>query len=78
MAATEQVVVRTLDAFRGQQMDVVIVCSAHAAHIAADPAQRLSLALTRARLCLIVCGQFEELRVSVMKTGEHFGLLGGI
>lgn len=56
----------TIDAFQGQEKDIIIISVGRSKGIGflADP-QRLNVALTRARRCMIMCGNFRELPVRI-------------
>lgn len=60
--------VNTIEAFQGQQKDIVIVSDARSQGIGSlNKSQKLSVALTRARRCLILFGDFTAIEVSEIK-----------
>nr|XP_029730347.1 uncharacterized ATP-dependent helicase C29A10.10c-like [Aedes albopictus] len=58
-----QVSVLSIDSVQGQEYDVVVISLArvHRNRVFGQP-QRLNVALTRARKCLVMCGNFADLR----------------
>lgn len=57
--------VNTIEAFHGQQKDIVIVADVRSHGIgSANKTQKLSVALTRARRSLILFGDFTAVEVS--------------
>lgn len=59
----ESINVNTIDSYQGQEMDIIIVCTTRTIGVGflAD-SERLNVALTRAKHCLIVCGNFVSIR----------------
>ncbi|XP_055527245.1 uncharacterized protein LOC129719854 isoform X2 [Wyeomyia smithii] len=58
-----QVSVLSIDSVQGQEYDVVIISLARSTGMGfLDSPQRLNVALTRARKCLILCGNFADLQ----------------
>lgn len=61
--------VNTIDSYQGVEKDVIIISNArtHGIGFLANY-QRLNVALTRPRKCLILCGNFKNLEVSLNRT----------
>ena len=58
--------VNTVDAYQGQERDVIIMSCVRSNGIGfLSDGQRLCVALTRAKHSAIVCGNFKNLRVSL-------------
>lgn len=55
--------VNTIDSYQGQEKDIIIISNTRTvgAGFMADP-KRLNVAITRAKKCLIVCGNFVSLK----------------
>lgn len=61
------VTVDTIDAYQGQEKDIIIMSTTRSNGIGfLQTGQRLNVALTRARKCMILCGNFNSLRVSLI------------
>lgn len=59
----KQVSVQSIDSVQGQEYDVVVISLARTIGTGfLDNPQRLNVALTRARKCLVMCGNFYDLR----------------
>ncbi|XP_058838392.1 uncharacterized protein LOC131694054 isoform X2 [Topomyia yanbarensis] len=76
-----QVSVLSIDSVQGQEFDVVIISLARSIGTGfLESPQRLNVALTRARKCLIMCGNFSELQATdvwsaLLKDAEERKLL---
>lgn len=59
--------VNTIDSYQGLEKDVIVISNARTNGIGflSNP-QRLNVALTRPKKCLILCGNFKNLEVSSM------------
>lgn len=54
----------TIDSFQGQEKDIIIISVTRSRGIGfLTQSERLNVALTRARKCLILCGNFQSLQV---------------
>ncbi|XP_053684099.1 uncharacterized protein LOC128734108 isoform X2 [Sabethes cyaneus] len=79
-----QVSVLSIDSVQGQEYDVVIISLARSLGMGfLDSPQRLNVALTRARKCLILCGNFADLQAielwsALLKDAEDRKLLFNI
>lgn len=61
--------VNTIDSYQGLEKDVIVISNARTNGIGflANP-QRLNVALTRPKKCLILCGNFKNLEVLYIHT----------
>lgn len=56
--------VNTIDSYQGLEKDVIIISNARTNGVGfLSNAQRLNVALTRPKKCLILCGNFKNLEV---------------
>lgn len=60
------IMVNTIDSYQGLEKDVIVISNARTSGIGflSNP-QRLNVALTRAKKCLILCGNFRNLEVFI-------------
>lgn len=58
--------INTVDSFQGQERDIILMSCvrSHGIGFLSDP-QRLCVALTRAKYCLILCGNFHTFMVRI-------------
>lgn len=63
-----EIPVNTIDSYQGQEKDVIILCTTRTSGIGflANP-PRLNVALTRAKRCLVICGNFKSISVNFRK-----------
>lgn len=59
------IVVNTIDSYQGTEKDVIIISNARTNGIGfLENPQRLNVAMTRSKKCLILCGNFKNLEVN--------------
>ncbi|KAH8365769.1 hypothetical protein KR093_004239 [Drosophila rubida] len=57
------IIPQTVDAYQGQERDVIIISNARTRGVGfLSNFQRLNVAITRPRRCLIICGNFDDLK----------------
>lgn len=58
------ITVNTIDSYQGQERDIIIISNARTTGTGflVEP-KRLNVAMTRARKCLVICGNFDSLKV---------------
>lgn len=69
--------VNTIDSYQGQEKDIIILSTARTTGVGflANP-QRLNVALTRAKKCLIICGNFTSVAVRLFYFLYNFDCYG--
>lgn len=61
---THPSIVNTIDSFQGQERDIIIISNARTNGIGfLSYPQRLNVAMTRAKKCLIICGNYISVKV---------------
>lgn len=62
---------QTVDAYQGQERDVIILSNARTRGVGfLTNYQRLNVAITRPTRCLIICGNFDDLQVSIININQ--------
>lgn len=57
--------VNTIDSYQGQEKDIIIISNTRTTGVGfLSYPQRLNVAMTRAKKCLIICGNYVSVKVS--------------
>lgn len=64
--ASYRLPVNTIDSYQGQEKDIIILSTTRTIGVGfLNNPQRLNVALTRAKKCLLVCGNFTSIKVNL-------------
>lgn len=67
VSGCSNVTVNTIDSYQGTERDVIIISNARTSGVGfLSTYQRLNVALTRPKKCLILCGNFKDLEVNII------------